>query len=80
MGVEAYLERAQDQFQGPQPSPMMLRVHRQARWLRAHPMIEHFTFVASHAKATPKMTVPSPSSLHFRYGRDAVPVETIRDG
>jgi 5-methyltetrahydropteroyltriglutamate--homocysteine methyltransferase len=21
----------------------------------------------------PKMTIPSPSSLHFRYGRDAVP-------
>jgi len=43
-------------------------------------MIEHFKFVAAHAKATtnkatPKMTVPSPSSLHFRYGRDAVPVE-----
>src|SRR6516164_3805786 len=39
----------------------------------AHPMIEHFKFVAAHAKATPKMTIPSPSSLHFRYGRDAVP-------
>jgi len=41
-------------------------------------MIEHFKFVAAHAKttaqrATPKMTIPSPSSLHFRYGRDAVP-------
>jgi 5-methyltetrahydropteroyltriglutamate--homocysteine methyltransferase len=41
-------------------------------------------FVAAHAKATtnkatPKMTVPSPSSLHFRYGRDAVPVEIYPD-
>jgi 5-methyltetrahydropteroyltriglutamate--homocysteine methyltransferase len=36
-------------------------------------MLEHFKFVAAHAKATPKMTIPSPSSLHFRYGRDAVP-------
>ncbi len=36
-------------------------------------MIEHFRFVAAHTKATPKMTIPSPSSLHFRYGRDAVP-------
>ena len=36
-------------------------------------MIEHFKFVAAHTKATPKMTIPSPSSLHFRYGRDAVP-------
>jgi methionine synthase II (cobalamin-independent) len=36
-------------------------------------MIDHFKFVAAHAKATSKMTIPSPSSLHFRYGRDAVP-------
>jgi len=42
-------------------------------------MIEHFKFVAAHARATPKMTVPSPSSLHFRYGRDAVPVEIYPD-
>jgi 5-methyltetrahydropteroyltriglutamate--homocysteine methyltransferase len=36
-------------------------------------MLEHFRFVAAHAKATPKMTIPSPSTLHFRYGREAVP-------
>jgi methionine synthase II (cobalamin-independent) len=75
-GVEAYLGERKIKFQGPQPKPMMLRVIGKLGGYRAHPMIEHFTFVASHAKATPKMTVPSPSSLHFRYGRDAVPVET----
>src|SRR5262249_9130301 len=26
-----------------------------------------------NAKQTPKMTIPSPSTLHFRYGREAVP-------
>jgi 5-methyltetrahydropteroyltriglutamate--homocysteine methyltransferase len=52
---------------------MMLRVIGKLGADRAHPMIEHFKFVAAHAKATPKMTIPSPSSLHFRYGRDAVP-------
>ena len=36
-------------------------------------MIEHFKFVQAHTKQTPKMTIPSPSSLHFRYGREAVP-------
>jgi len=36
-------------------------------------MIEHFKFVKAHTKATPKMTIPSPSTLHFRYGREAVP-------
>src|SRR6478672_9843899 len=79
-GVEAYLGERKIAFQGPQPKPMMLRVVGKLGGYRAHPMIEHFKFVAAHAKtttnrATPKMTVPSPSSLHFRYGRDAVPVE-----
>jgi len=37
-----------------------------------HPMIEHFRFVKAHTKATPKMTIPSPSVLHFRGGRKAV--------
>jgi 5-methyltetrahydropteroyltriglutamate--homocysteine methyltransferase len=37
-----------------------------------HPMIEHFKFVKSHAHAVAKMTIPSPSVLHFRGGRNAV--------
>jgi 5-methyltetrahydropteroyltriglutamate--homocysteine methyltransferase len=74
-GVEAYLGERKIKFQGPQPKPMMLRVIGKLGGYRAHPMIDHFKFVAAHAKATPKMTIPSPSSLHFRYGRDAVPAE-----
>src|SRR5712691_6625475 len=72
-GVEAYLGERKIKFQGPQPKPMMLRVVGPLGSYSPHPMIEHFKFVAAHAKATPKMTIPSPSSLHFRYGRDAVP-------
>jgi methionine synthase II (cobalamin-independent) len=83
-GVEAYLGERKIKFQGPQPKPMMLRVIGKLGGYRAHPMIEHFKFVAAHAKATtnkatPKMTVPSPSSLHFRYGRDAVPAGIYPD-
>jgi 5-methyltetrahydropteroyltriglutamate--homocysteine methyltransferase len=73
-GVEAYLGERKIKFQGRQPKPMMLRVVGRLGSYSAHPMIEHFKFVKAHAKATPKMTIPSPSSLHFRYGRDAVPV------
>ena len=72
-GVEAYLGERKIAFQGPQPKPMMLRVIGKLGSYRPHPMIEHFKFVAAHTRATPKMTIPSPSSLHFRYGRDAVP-------
>jgi len=35
-------------------------------------MVEHFEFVRSLAKATPKMTIPSPSLLHLRGGRSAI--------
>lgn len=38
----------------------------------SHPMIEHFQFLRDRTKATPKMTIPSPSVLHFRGGRRAV--------
>jgi 5-methyltetrahydropteroyltriglutamate--homocysteine methyltransferase len=78
-GVEAYLGERKIKFQGPQPKPMMLRVIGKLGGYRPHPMIDHFKFVAAHAKAMPKMTIPSPSSLHFRYGRDAVPVDIYPD-
>jgi 5-methyltetrahydropteroyltriglutamate--homocysteine methyltransferase len=38
----------------------------------SHPMLEHFRFLRDHTNATPKMTIPSPSVLHFRGGRRAV--------
>jgi len=42
-----------------------------------HPMVEHFRFLREHARGvTPKMTIPSPSVLHFRGGRAAIS-ETI---
>src|SRR6476620_8866041 len=75
-GVEAYLGERKIKFQGKNPKPMMLRVIGKLGAFSGHPMIEHFRFVQSHTKQTAKMTIPSPSSLHCRYGRSAVP-ETI---
>jgi 5-methyltetrahydropteroyltriglutamate--homocysteine methyltransferase len=72
-GVEAYLGERKIRFQGPNPKPMMLRVTGELGTFSTHPMLEHFRFLAAHTRAVPKMTIPSPSSLHFRYGRDAVP-------
>jgi 5-methyltetrahydropteroyltriglutamate--homocysteine methyltransferase len=72
-GVEAYLGERKIKFQGPNPKPMMLRVTGKLGTFSGHPMLEHFKFVKDHTKCVPKMTIPSPSSLHFRYGRDAVP-------
>jgi len=72
-GVEAYLGERKIKFQGPNPKPMMLRVTGKLGTFSGHPMLEHFKYVAAHTRVVPKMTIPSPSSLHFRYGRDAVP-------
>jgi 5-methyltetrahydropteroyltriglutamate--homocysteine methyltransferase len=52
---------------------VLLRVVGKLGGYTPHPMVEHFKFLRAHAKAMPKMTIPSPSSLHFRYGREAVP-------
>jgi 5-methyltetrahydropteroyltriglutamate--homocysteine methyltransferase len=78
-GVEAYLGERKIKFQGVNPKPMMLRVTGRLGTFTGHPMLDHFKFVREHAKATPKMTIPSPSSLHFRYGRDAVPESIYPD-
>jgi len=75
-GVEAYLGERKISFQGKNPKPMMLRVTGKLGMFSGHPMLEHFRFVKAHTRVTPKMTIPSPSSLHFRYGREAVP-ETV---
>ncbi len=72
-GVESYVGERKIKFQGPQPRPILLRVIGKLGGYKPHPMIEHFMFVGAHTERTPKMTIPSPSSLHFRYGRDAVP-------
>jgi 5-methyltetrahydropteroyltriglutamate--homocysteine methyltransferase len=75
-GVESYQGERKFKFQGAQPRPILLRLKGKLGGFSGHPMIEHFRFLAKHTKATPKMTIPSPSTLHFRYGREAVP-ETI---
>jgi 5-methyltetrahydropteroyltriglutamate--homocysteine methyltransferase len=72
-GVESYMGERKFKFKGPQPRPILLRINKKLGGYTPHPMIEHFKFVQSHTKATPKMTIPSPSTLHFRYGREAVP-------
>jgi 5-methyltetrahydropteroyltriglutamate--homocysteine methyltransferase len=78
-GVEAYLGERKIKFQGPNPKPMMLRVTGRLGTFSTHPMVEHFKFVKEHTRVVPKMTIPSPSSLHFRYGRDAVPESIYPD-
>jgi 5-methyltetrahydropteroyltriglutamate--homocysteine methyltransferase len=73
--VESYIGERKIKFaaSGPQPRPILLRVIGKLGGYKPHPMIEHFKFLKAHTRQTPKLTIPSPTSLHFRYGRDAVP-------
>ena len=68
-GVESYVGERAFQFHGATSHPIQLRVNKKLGGYTPHPMIEHYKFVQSHTKATPKMTIPSPSTLHFRFGR-----------
>src|SRR5262244_1533471 len=72
-GVEAYRGERKFKFKGQQPRPILLRLKGKLGRVDGHPMIDHFRFVQANTRATPKMTIPSPSTLHFRYGREAVP-------
>jgi 5-methyltetrahydropteroyltriglutamate--homocysteine methyltransferase len=73
--VESYAGERKIKFtaSGPQPRPILLRVIGKLGGYKPHPMIEHFKFLKAHTRQTAKVTIPSPSSLHFRYGRDVVP-------
>jgi 5-methyltetrahydropteroyltriglutamate--homocysteine methyltransferase len=44
-----------------------------------HPHIEHFKFLKAHCNVTPKMTIPAPSTFHFRQGRAMVSKEAYPD-
>jgi 5-methyltetrahydropteroyltriglutamate--homocysteine methyltransferase len=37
-----------------------------------HPMLEHFRFIKTRTSRTPKLTIPAPSALYGRAGRDAI--------
>src|SRR5436309_4141669 len=67
-GVEIYEAEQGIQFRGVQTKAQGLRIVGKIGF-SDHPMLEHFKFLKAHTKVTPKMTIPSPSVLHFRGGR-----------
>ncbi len=59
-------------------TPSALRVV--GKLARPRPIfVDHFHFLKSVARATPKLTLPSPSILHFRGGRDAIDRQAYPD-
>ncbi|MBM3528032.1 MAG: 5-methyltetrahydropteroyltriglutamate--homocysteine S-methyltransferase [Alphaproteobacteria bacterium] len=78
-GIESYAGERKFKFQGQQPRQVLIRVNGKLGTFDTHPMIEHFKFVAARTKRTPKMTIPSPSAVHFRHGREGVPASIYPD-
>jgi len=70
-GVELYELDHGIQFQGVQSKPQSIRVTGKIGFSN-HPMVEHFKFLKAHTRVTPKMTIPSPSVIHFRLEPGAV--------
>jgi methionine synthase II (cobalamin-independent) len=58
-------------FQGAHTKPKVLNVTGKLGF-SGHPMIEHFKFLKANTSRVPKMTIPSPSMLHYRGGRKMI--------
>ena len=70
-GVEGYWADHGIQFQGAQVKPKGIRVTGKLGFT-SHPMLEHFRFLKANTGRVPKMTIPSPSMLHYRGGRQVI--------
>jgi 5-methyltetrahydropteroyltriglutamate--homocysteine methyltransferase len=60
------------QFHGVQTKAESIEITGKIGWPAAHPMLEHFKFLKAHTPLVSKMTIPSPSVLHFRVGTNAL--------
>jgi methionine synthase II (cobalamin-independent) len=70
-GVEGYEAEHGIQFAGVETKARGVKVTGKVGF-SDHPFLEHFKFLKEHTKVTPKMTIPSPSVLHFRGGRKGI--------
>jgi 5-methyltetrahydropteroyltriglutamate--homocysteine methyltransferase len=77
-GVEIYELDHGIQFQGVQTKPRSIKVTGKIGFSN-HPMLEHFKFLKAHTKVVPKMTIPSPSVMHFRLEPGAVAKSAYAD-
>ena len=77
-GVELYELDHGIQFQGVQTKAQSIRIKSKLGFSN-HPMLDHFKFLKAHTRVVPKMTIPSPTVLHFRLEPGAVAKEVYAD-
>src|ERR1700688_1494340 len=74
-GCELFHPDTGIQFAGVQTRHDAIRVIGKLDFPANHPMLDHFKFLKKQAEiahVTPKMTIPSPTVLHFRGGRKLI--------
>ncbi len=71
-GVEGFWMDEGVPFTGAQRTPKGLRVVGRIGFSGHHPFLDHFRFVKDNTSRVPKMTIPSPSMLHYRGGRKMI--------
>ena len=77
-GVELYNTKEGIHFAGVDTKAESVRVVGKVSF-SGHPHVEHFKFLKAHSKVTPKMTIPAPSTLHFRQGRQSINKDVYPD-
>ena len=70
-GLELYDTGKGIQFHGVTTRAEDIRVSGKIGY-SGHPMLDHYRFVAQTTRVTPKMTIPSPTVVHFRVGQKPV--------
>ncbi len=77
-GVTLYTADHGIQFHGVQTKAETLKIDGRIGF-SGHSMLEHFKFLKAHSRVTAKMTIPAPSTLHFRQGRAAISQQVYPD-
>jgi 5-methyltetrahydropteroyltriglutamate--homocysteine methyltransferase len=77
-GVESITTSAGIQFKGVETKHEAIKITGKVDYA-GHQHIEHFKFLKAHCNVVPKMTIPAPSTFHFRQGRAMVSKEVYPD-
>jgi 5-methyltetrahydropteroyltriglutamate--homocysteine methyltransferase len=70
-GIASFTTDSGIQFHGVQTKQEGIKITSKLGF-SGHAMLEHFKFLKAHARVTAKMTIPAPSTLHFRQGRNLI--------
>lgn len=71
-GLELVERNVGVQFHGINLRPIFPTITGRLDFPSDHPMIEHFKYLASVAKVTPKISIPGPSACHFRTAQEDI--------